>query len=56
MTETPHSNAAAAEAYETLRQTLIEVVADPLAPGAEERLTAAAYAANALMYPSSNGN
>ncbi|MFI6006903.1 hypothetical protein ACIA98_42370 [Streptomyces sp. NPDC051366] len=56
MSEQQHSTEAA-QAYESLRQTLVEVAADPWAPGADERLSSAAYAANAVMYPkSSNGS
>ncbi|WP_158734448.1 hypothetical protein [Streptomyces sp. NRRL F-2747] len=50
MSEPQHSTEAAA-AYEHLRQTVVEVVADPWAPGAEERLSTAAHAAHAVMYP-----
>ncbi|MFE3996545.1 hypothetical protein ACFXPW_33405 [Streptomyces goshikiensis] len=45
----------AQQAYEALVQTVTEVAADPWAPGAEERLSAAAYAANAAVYPKSEG-
>ncbi|MGW6412349.1 hypothetical protein ACWF95_34895 [Streptomyces vinaceus] len=55
MSEQQHSIEAAA-AYESLRQTVADVAADPWAPGAEERLSAAAHAAHAVMYPSGNGS
>ncbi|MFG2395201.1 hypothetical protein ACGFYF_41045 [Streptomyces lavendulae] len=49
--QTPQQTPAATAAYEHLVQTLNDATRDPFAPGAEERLTAAAYAANAAMYP-----
>ncbi|MEV6683002.1 hypothetical protein AB0N09_40000 [Streptomyces erythrochromogenes] len=45
----------AAQAYEHLVQTLRETAADPWAPAAEERLSSAAHAANAAMYPKNDG-
>lgn len=50
------STDAAQQAYDHLVQTVAEVAADPFAQGAEERLSAAAYAANSAMYPKNDSH
>ncbi|MFB9594059.1 hypothetical protein [Streptomyces racemochromogenes] len=56
MSEQNQQQPAAGSAFEHLVQTLTEVSQNPWAPGADERLSNAAYAANAEMYPKSNGS